>query len=200
MYIKLLLIISIVAFTVNIIFIFNKTVYTLITSVFIFLFSSIFLLYLELEFLALSFAIIYIGGIAVMFLFLILIVDVKVENTKSIFFSNNSYISISLLTILSSFISSIIFLVFYNPFNFNLIFFLDLLTYLDIQDFNEVDEILKLNFYLVEDDFLYLDLAILGVFFLRFHPLLLILIALYLFIATVVSILLCVNIFEPNIN
>jgi len=48
----------------------------------IFIISFIYFIYLGFEFIALTFMITYIGGITVMFLFLILVLDVNSENTK----------------------------------------------------------------------------------------------------------------------
>jgi NADH:ubiquinone oxidoreductase subunit 6 (subunit J) len=54
----------------------------LISSIFVFLSCSILFFILELEFLAIAFCIVYVGGITVMFLFLILTVDVGIENAE----------------------------------------------------------------------------------------------------------------------
>src|SRR5579862_7429586 len=67
------------------------------------LFACASLLYCGFEFLALSFSMIYIGGIAVMFLFLILVIDVKVDNTRKI------VSRVSLILLFSFLMASVVF-------------------------------------------------------------------------------------------
>jgi hypothetical protein len=84
------------------------------------------LIVLEFEFLGLIFGIIYVGGIAVMFLFLILTVDVRVENNTKVFVINVYSLcqKISLSVVFSTFFS-FLFLKFCNPSLFyNIDFFL----------------------------------------------------------------------------
>src|ERR1051325_7031624 len=75
-----------VIFYIILIFIFNrifglsKTPYILVLSIFLFILVGVFLFFLELEFVATAFIIIYLGGIAVIFLFLIIVLDAKIEN------------------------------------------------------------------------------------------------------------------------
>ena len=82
---KLIILNVILIFFINIIFCFNRTVYVLLTSLLLFLLTSFIFIFFEFEFLGLIFGTVYVGGIAVMFLFLILTVDVRVENTEKIF-------------------------------------------------------------------------------------------------------------------
>lgn len=202
MYLKLFCLIIIFSFIINIIFIFNKTIYTLIASVLVFLFVSIFLLFLDLEFLALSFSMIYIGGIAVMFLFLILIVDVKVENTKNIFFTNHNYLLLVGLTLFFSFFFSFIYIEFFNPFIFNDIFFQGAVLRNDfsiLSNYSIYFDFGISTFYYVSD-FNFSDLFILGFYLFRFCSFNILLVAIYLFIATIIAILLSANIFEINIK
>lgn len=201
MYLKLVCLIIIFSFIINIIFIFNKTIYTLITSVLVFLFVSIFLLFLDLEFIALSFSMIYIGGIAVMFLFLILIVDVKVENTKNIFFTNHNYLLLVGLTVFFSFFFSFVYIEFFDPFIFNDIFFQNAVL---INNFFMRTNVIYfdfdvLTFYYISD-INFSDLFILGFYLFRFCSFNILLIAIYLFIATIIAILLSANIFETNMK
>lgn len=200
MFFNLFWLILILSFIVNIIFIFNKTVYTLVTSVLVFLFVSIFLLFLDLEFLALSFAMIYIGGIAVMFLFLILIVDVKVENTKNIFFTNNYYFTAVVFTVFFSFFISVIYISFFDPFSFNSIYFQDIIKNDDFLLSNSINFNFDiLNYYYI-CDFDFSDLFILGVYFFKFYSINILLIGAYLFIATTIAISLSTSVFELNVN
>src|SRR5271163_4958476 len=81
-YIRLFSCILILSYLINYIFLLNRTSFLLISSIFIFLSCSIIFFILELEFLAIAFSIVYVGGIAIMFLFLILTVDVRIENAE----------------------------------------------------------------------------------------------------------------------
>jgi len=58
----------------------NHVIFALFFLVLSFIIASILLLILECEFLALMFVIIYIGAIAVLFLFLIMMIDIKFRN------------------------------------------------------------------------------------------------------------------------
>jgi len=200
MYLKLFCLLIILSIIINIIFIFNKTIYTLVTSVLVFLFVSIFLLFLDLEFLALSFAMIYIGGIAVMFLFLILIVDVKVENTKKIFFTNNNYFILVCLTLFFSFSFSCVYLLFFDPYLFNTIEFQNIVLSNNFIISNAIYfDFDILNYYYIQD-FDFSDLFILGVYFFRFCSFNILIIGFYLFISTIIAIFLCTSVFEINIK
>lgn len=115
-----LLILLVLTYLVNSIFRLNKTVYILLYAVLVFIFISFYLIYLGFEFLALSFFITYIGGIAVMFLFLIIVLNVKLENSREIkkpFFKN--YFYILLLNLILVVIFSILFFWVYNYEMFN---------------------------------------------------------------------------------
>jgi NADH:ubiquinone oxidoreductase subunit 6 (subunit J) len=65
----------------------DKTAYLLVLSIFIFLLAGALLFFLELEFLAVSFVMVYVGGIAIIFIFLIIVLEARLENTVS--FLNN---------------------------------------------------------------------------------------------------------------
>src|SRR5271155_5741213 len=96
-----------IAFYMNKVFLYNKTSYLLIGSIFLFMFVSIIFFTLELEFLAITFSMIYVGGIAVMFLFLILVVDVNIENvegTKLVELKFVNCLIISLISIVLTFV------------------------------------------------------------------------------------------------
>jgi len=66
----------------------EKTAYLLVLSIFIFLTAGALLFFLELEFLAVSFVMVYVGGIAIIFIFLIIVLEARLENTVSFL---NSY-------------------------------------------------------------------------------------------------------------
>jgi NADH:ubiquinone oxidoreductase subunit 6 (subunit J) len=61
----------------------SNPVYSLLWLVLSFLFSASFLLMLGCEFLALIFIVVYVGAIAVLFLFVVMLLDLKFKNLKS---------------------------------------------------------------------------------------------------------------------
>jgi len=76
--------IQIIAFFVFICFVnkvlcLSKTAHLLVLSIFLFLIVGVFLFFLELEFLATAFVLVYIGGIAVIFIFLVIVLESKLE-------------------------------------------------------------------------------------------------------------------------
>jgi NADH:ubiquinone oxidoreductase subunit 6 (subunit J) len=115
---KLTILSSVLVFFINIIFCFNRTVYILLTSLLLFLLTSFIFIFFEFEFLGLMFATIYVGGIAVMFLFLILTVDVRVENTERVFIWRQMVLSKLVFSIIFSMLFSFIFLYFCDPMMF----------------------------------------------------------------------------------
>lgn len=71
----------------------NHVIFALFFLVLSFIISSILLLTLECEFLALIFIIVYVGAIAVLFLFLIMMIDIKFKNLSKnviLYFSTGS--------------------------------------------------------------------------------------------------------------
>ena len=60
----------------------TNPVYSLLWLVLSFLFSSSFLLSLGCEFLALIFIVVYVGAIAVLFLFVVMLLDLKIKNLR----------------------------------------------------------------------------------------------------------------------
>jgi len=57
---------------------FRNPVHSALSLVAVFLFSSVLLFCLEVEFLALSFVIVYVGAIAILFLFVVMMLDIKI--------------------------------------------------------------------------------------------------------------------------
>jgi NADH:ubiquinone oxidoreductase subunit 6 (subunit J) len=84
----------------------------------LFLFTSFIFIFFEFEFLGLIFATVYVGGIAVMFLFLILTVDVRVENNEKVFIWKQMVLSKLIFSIVLSIIFSFAFLYFCDPLMF----------------------------------------------------------------------------------
>lgn len=107
-----LILLFILTYLLNNIFLFNRTIYTLLCAVVVFIFVSFYIIYLGFEFLGLSFFITYVGGIAVMFLFLIVVSDAKHENSKEL----KRYLPKKNLYL--------VFLIFFCVIFFSLIFFL----------------------------------------------------------------------------
>lgn len=81
---NLILIIIVVFVLSNGIFKQNKTSFILLSGLLVFLLSFCYIIFLGFEFLALSFIITYMGGIIVMFLFLVMVIEVSSENTKEL--------------------------------------------------------------------------------------------------------------------
>lgn len=112
---KLIILNIVLVFFINIIFCFNRTVYVLLTSLLLFLLTSFIFIFFEFEFLGLIFGTVYVGGIAVMFLFLILTVDVRVENNEKIFIWKQMILSKVIFSVVFSVIFSFAFLYFCDP-------------------------------------------------------------------------------------
>lgn len=60
----------------------RNPIHSVLSLILVFLLSSIFLLCLEVEFLAFSFVIVYIGAIAILFLFIVMMLDIKIGDTS----------------------------------------------------------------------------------------------------------------------
>lgn len=158
-----------------------------------------------------------------MFLFLILIVDVRVENTQKTVFNNNDFFFTFLFSIIFTFFFSLFFYLSYCPLLANdtsfYLFFNKAeicrsdLSFINFYKFNfqiDFDNTLLLKeefkvrqFY--SDDFVldsilngfsFDEINILGVTLFEQHGLLLCLIGLFLLVATVVAVILCLNIFN----
>jgi NADH-ubiquinone/plastoquinone oxidoreductase subunit 6 len=179
-------------------FVYNKISYLLTFSIFAFSSISVLFFVLELEFIAITFYMIYVGGITVMFLFLITLVDVNLENpegSKIKKFSNTLYFLIPVLSI-------------------NIVYMLLLLSFdaylLNFLNFIEASsDLIALNFSISVGDIFFLqqqllafnsiDIWILNVILFKPFYLLIILIAMYLFVAIIVSLIFCSNVFEKNL-
>jgi NADH:ubiquinone oxidoreductase subunit 6 (subunit J) len=147
----------------------------LLGSLAAYMFAIGLLFYCGMEFLGLVFLIILVGGISVMFLFILLIIDVRAENSKKLFFFDFSF---SLSIFISFFLVSL-FLYFYlcqlNPKLSYEIFF-------NVVAFNNINEI-----------------YIISVLLLSKHHILLLLVGFLLFLATITALILSVNVFEKDL-
>lgn len=104
--------------------IFSKNpVYSVLYLIFCFLNSSGFILFLGLEFLAIIFIIIYVGAIAVLFLFVVMMLDIKILEISDSFLK---YLPINIF-LFSIFFFELIYLFFssYNFINFSQDFYLN---------------------------------------------------------------------------
>ena len=218
MEILIILFLSIImSFLINSIFRFNRTVFILLSSVLVFLFVSFFIVFLGFEFLGLIFATVYVGGIVVMFLFLILIVDVRVENTQKLIFKSKDFFFTLFFSVFFTLFFSVFFMYSYCPtvantfhfykfFNDSLIFPQVALQYEEnfYHDQYEISpELIEYKFFSLESvldnlfDYTSFDeIEMLGIIFPEQHGLLLCLVGLFLLIATIVAVILCLNIFN----
>jgi len=206
MILKLIILNSIIAILVNCLFCFNRTSYILLHSIMLFLFSAAYMVYLEFEFLGLIFATIYVGGIAVMFLFLILVVDVRVENSRKLLFWDRKLLFRIFLTISLATFFSYVFLLLVEPtLFFNIDFFINCNSQLIRWDL-ELTKYVPNNYakfgttfirkYFVDAVDNVDDIYVLGVLLFTDHPVLLVIAGLFLLIVTIVSVILCMNIYN----
>ena len=75
----------------------RNPIHSILFLVCVFLLSSILLFCLEVEFLGLSFVLIYVGAIAILFLFVVMMLNIAVEEARSEYFSMFFVIGIILL-------------------------------------------------------------------------------------------------------
>jgi len=68
----------------------RNPVHSVLSLISVFLFSSILLFCLDVEFLALSFVIIYVGAIAILFLFVVMMLDIKIGDSSFDFLKSNA--------------------------------------------------------------------------------------------------------------
>jgi NADH:ubiquinone oxidoreductase subunit 6 (subunit J) len=187
----------------------------------VFLFVSFFIVFLGFEFLGLIFATVYVGGIIVMFLFLILIVDVRVENTQKLIFKNKDFFFTLFFSIFFTLFFSIFFIYNYcptlgNTFHFYKFFndakicptactedFYLNLDEIQLAGIDTTKDLIINKFFSFEyildnfsDNLDFDEIYMLGVIFPEQHGLLLCLIGLFLLIATIVAVILCLNIFN----
>ena len=186
-----------IAFLINEIFIYNKTSYLLIFSIFIFNSVSVLFFILELEFIAITFSMIYVGGIAVMFLFLIMVVDVNVENSEGSKIKELSVLPCLLIPALSI-ITVYLLMINFDAYLFNSLDFIEIAS-----------DLIAVNFSINVSDSFFLhqqllainsvDIWILSIVLFKSFYLLIILIAMYLFVAIIVALIFCSNIFEKDL-
>src|ERR1700733_7835177 len=90
--------ILIFSFLVNSVFFFRRTLHILLGLVSLYQVAIITMFYYELEYLSLVFISVFIGGVAILFLFVILAVDIRKENKGSIFREDAALLYSTLVT------------------------------------------------------------------------------------------------------
>jgi len=185
---------------INWIFLSNRTAFIIINSTFAFLGVCMYFIFVELEFLAIAFAMVYIGGIAVMFLFLILAVEVNLENVTRHQQQDINFLFYLIIFCLSTGIYSF----YFNVFSF-LITFNDVITI--IISSSGLINIEGLNNFFISSPSPMLDLPAYNMSdieainqFFKHKPLLLVVISTYLMIATFITLILCSNTFEKFVD
>jgi NADH-ubiquinone oxidoreductase chain 6 len=96
-----------------------NSVFSIISLIFTFIFASIYLIFSGIEFIAISYIIIYVGAIAILFLFVILMINIEIKETSS---NNNQLFNNLPLGI------SIFSIIIYMFFNILPVFFTDLFS------------------------------------------------------------------------
>ena len=152
--------------------VFSKNpIYSILSLVNCFIISSIILLLLEVEFLALSFVIIYIGAVAILFLFVILMLDLKIFKS-SFFFIKHYLIIVFFHTIFFFEISRPIVSAFALPFpltkNKLIDWLFEIETLTNIEAIGQLIYTYYFLFFIIAGFILFL--AIIGVLFLIFKP------------------------------
>jgi NADH-quinone oxidoreductase subunit J len=82
----------------------RNPLYSVLSLVSVFLLSSVLVFSLEAEFLALSFVLIYVGAIAILFLFIVIMLDIKVRNTSMHLVGINAFIFLIFFSALLEFV------------------------------------------------------------------------------------------------
>jgi NADH-quinone oxidoreductase subunit J len=82
----------------------RNPLYSVLSLVSVFLSSSVLVFSLEAEFLALSFVLIYVGAIAILFLFIVIMLDIKVRNTSTHLVGINAFIFLIFFSALLEFV------------------------------------------------------------------------------------------------
>jgi NADH-quinone oxidoreductase subunit J len=82
----------------------RNPLYSVLSLVSVFLLSSVLVFSLEAEFLALSFVLIYVGAIAILFLFIVIMLDIKVRNTSTHLVGINAFIFLIFFSALLEFV------------------------------------------------------------------------------------------------
>jgi len=157
---------------INLSLVYSKTMTNLLSLVLTIFFSSIgIFIFLGVEFLMFAYMIIYIGAIIVMFLFVVMLINVKEENLKN-FFTDDFF----LITII----------------NFFFVFFLYFISYSSFTKNNKSIECVSDDISLkTHFRYSYDDISVLGEYLFTHCSFPFIVSSLVLFVATVISISIC---------
>jgi NADH-quinone oxidoreductase subunit J len=82
----------------------KNPLYSVLSLVSVFLLSSVLVFSLEAEFLALAFVLIYVGAIAILFLFIVIMLDIKVRNGSTHLVGINAFIFLIFFSALLEFV------------------------------------------------------------------------------------------------
>jgi len=85
----------------------RNPLHSVLSLIFVFLLSSILVFILEAEFLALSFILIYVGAIAILFLFVVIMLDIKIIDSSFNFVIFNAFFYFLCFTVLFGILVSI---------------------------------------------------------------------------------------------
>ena len=176
-------------------FYFSKTIYIMLYSVIMFFFSFMFLIYIEFEFFAISILTIYIGGIAVMFLFLIMVIDLSDE---AYLMTNDSNFLINFILILGfSLVTYYFFIAYYDPLFFRSNVSIDMVgSYRYLLNFFPTHGNVRIKFLIRDLVMIFInfnDLDILGFYLYVYFGPYIVAVGLFLLVATVVAIMVSVN-------
>jgi NADH:ubiquinone oxidoreductase subunit 6 (subunit J) len=196
-----LIISTFILFIITYTFNMSKTIYIMLFSILPVIMLSLFLLLNGFEFFSISIVTIYVGGIAVMFLFLILVIDMRSEEMG---------LEINQFQILWNIFFIILFVIifytviiyFYNPLYFNgEDFELKVFKMEEISAWGDSIEMERIEF--VEADELVLsifdtfsDIYIIGFLMFKYFSIYVIAVGFFLLAATILAIMLCANIFR----
>lgn len=113
------------------IFFSNNPMHSILFMIFLFFESALVLALFNLDFFAFLFIIVYVGAVAVLFLFIVMLLEVKIENFNILyFFSLNFFFNFLIINFFFNFFNSLFYNLNFYPFNFNffLINFVDILS------------------------------------------------------------------------
>jgi NADH-quinone oxidoreductase subunit J len=116
----------IILFSLLLIFVSNP-IYSVISLIIIYLFAAFVLICIEIHFLAVVFILVYLGAVVVLFLFIVMMLNIKVQNTLKIF-----DILISLLFLICMFFFFFKKIFFFKEYDFS--FYIDIDKFLTFND------------------------------------------------------------------
>lgn len=135
----------------------NNPIYSVFSLISIFLNTSIIFILFNVDFIGILLLLVYVGAIAILFLFIIMMINIKkVEN------ENNTYLLVSFLIFISFFLYFIYFLfnIFFFYFPKNILFNTNNFTFINFlilnDEFNNINVVKKIGIFLFSDYYLFL--------------------------------------------